>query len=139
MENNNPGTYILEVPLITKLGETSNRNGVTYTKSVMEDMIAKYLKNGQIPVALGRDLSTPSFERVSIDLQTVVGTMKSHTDDHIDVAIKSKAKYDLVKDFVENHGYKATFSLIGKIGGTGVSRVLENSEDARIICIDLVE
>lgn len=139
MENNNPGIYILKVPLITKLGETSNRNGVTYTKSVMEDMIAKYLENGQIPVALGRDLSNPSFERVSIDLQTVVGTMKSYTDDHVDVAIKSKAKYDLVKDFVENHGYRATFSIIGKIGGTSPNYVLEKSENDRIICIDLLE
>lgn len=139
MENNNPGIYILKVPLITKLGETSNRNGVTYTKSVMEDMIAKYLENGQIPIALGRDLSAPSFKRVSIDLQTIVGTMKSYADDHIVAAIKSKAKYDLVKDFVENHGYKATFSLIGKIGADYPHHVLENSENARIICIDLLK
>lgn len=144
MNENKPGVYKLRIPFFTKLGERSERNGVVYTKEPIVKAIEKMKQDREnIFVTLGRDNRTDDpIKQVTIDLETIVGTMESYDDEGIVAAIKSEAKYNMVKSFVELHGYCATISMTAKIIDTKseneLIHAIDLNEIPKIICIDIL-
>ena len=144
MNENKPGVYKLHIPFFTKLGERSERNGIIYTKEPIVKAIEKMKHEREnIFVTLGRDNRTDDpIKQVTIDLETIVGTMESYDDEGIVVAIKSKAKYYMVENFVELHGYCATISMTAKIVDSKnrdtLVHAIDSDEIPKIICIDIL-
>ena len=134
--NENSGVYELQIPLFTRLGERSNRNGVLYTREAIEKAWNVYIENhAQIAVALGRDVGQDDLlKATTVELDKVVGIAKSYDDTSVTVSFKSKPKYDLVKELVEHHGYHATFSMFCRLDEA--HRIIVEDQ-LRLVCVDL--
>lgn len=142
MNENKPGVYKLRIPFFTKLGERSKINRVLYTKEPIVKAIEKMKSDREnIFVTIGRVESDDLIKRSTIDLETIVGTMDSYDDEGFVVAIKSESKYNMVKSFVDYHGYKGTISMMTRIVYRNIngepSPIIDPGSIPKIICIDV--
>lgn len=142
MNENKLGVYKLRIPFFTKLGERSERNLIAYTKEPIVKAIEKMKADREnIFVTLGRPESDDLIKQSTIDLETIVGTMDSYDDEGFVVAIKSEAKYNMVKSFVECHGYRGTISMmahiINHVDEEKSLPVIDPDSIPKIICIDI--